>query len=102
METRSGGYNIPGGHYGDYGEKSGYTDLSDGILYDMLYDAPFIYAVEGTDGKPGQNTEARTYTGVGSPKVTLNGACAGTCWSPSAYDCEKTEQERKPMLTATM
>lgn len=83
MVTRSGGYNIPGGHYGD-----GYTDLQDGVLYDMLYDAPFIYAVEGTDGKPGKSTDARTYTGVGSPKVTLNGACAGTCWSPSAYDCE--------------
>ena len=90
METRSGGYNIPGGHYGD-----GYTDLQDGVLYDMLYDAPFIYAVEGTDGKPGKNTEARTYTGVGSPKMTLNGACAGTCWSPTAYDCEKTGTRKK-------
>lgn len=90
MVTRSGGYNIPGGHYGD-----GYTDLQDGVLYDMLYDAPFIYAVEGTDGKPGKSTDARTYTGVGSPKVTLNGACAGTCWSPSAYDCEKTGTRKK-------
>ena len=90
METRSGGYNIPGGHYGD-----GYTDLQDGVLYDMLYNAPFIYAVEGTDGKPGKNTEARTYTGVGSPKMTLNGACAGTCWSPTAYDCEKTGTRKK-------
>lgn len=90
METRSGGYNIPGGHYGD-----GYTNLQDGVLYDMLYDAPFIYAVEGTDGKPGKSTDARTYTGVGSPKVTLNGACAGTCWSPSAYDCEKTGTRKK-------
>lgn len=90
MVTRSGGYNIPGGHYGD-----GYTDLQDGVLYDMLYNAPFIYAVEGTDGKPGKNTEARTYTGVGSPKMTLNGACAGTCWSPTAYDCEKTGTRKK-------
>lgn len=90
METRSGGYNIPGGHYGD-----GYTDLQDGVLHDMLYQAPFIYAVEGTDGKPGESTDARTYTGVGSPKVTLNGACAGTCWSPTAYDCEKTGTRKK-------
>lgn len=90
MVTRSGGYNIPGGHYGD-----GYTDLQDGVLHDMLYQAPFIYAVEGTDGKPGESTDARTYTGVGSPKVTLNGACAGTCWSPSAYDCEKTGTRKK-------
>ena len=90
MVTRSGGYNIPGGHYGD-----GYTDLQDGVLHDMLYQAPFIYAVEGTDGKPGESTDARTYTGVGSPKVTLNGACAGTCWSPTAYDCEKTGTRKK-------
>lgn len=81
MVTRSGGYNIPGGHYGD-----GYTDLQDGVLYDMLYDAPFIYAVEGTDGKPGKSTDARTYTGVGSPKVTLNGACAGTCYTTQKED----------------
>ena len=90
METRSGGYNIPGGHYGD-----GYTDLQDGVLYDMLYQAPFIYAVEGTDGKPGKNTSERTYTGVGSPKMTLNGACAGTCWSPTAYECEKKGKRKK-------
>lgn len=96
MVTRSGGYNIPGGHYGD-----GYTDLQDGVLYDMLYDAPFIYAVEGTDGKPGKSTDARTYTGVGSPKVTLNGACAGTCWSPSAYDCEKTGTRKKTYPTCS-
>lgn len=81
MVTRSGGYNIPGGHYGD-----GYTDLQDGVLHDMLYQAPFIYAVEGTDGKPGESTDARTYTGVGSPKVTLNGACAGTCYTTQKED----------------
>lgn len=68
----------------------------------MLYQAPFIYAVEGTDGGAGQNTDPRSYIGVASPHMVMNGDCAGTCWSPSPYSCEKPEQERKPMLMATM
>jgi len=82
-ETKTGGYRLSSGAYGD-----GYTDINDGELYEMLYRAPFIYAVQGTKGGAGSATEGRTYVGVGSPHAVLNGACAGTCWSPRPYSCE--------------
>lgn len=88
--TKTGGYTLSGGAYGE-----GYTEIDDGVLFEMLYQAPFIYAVEGTDGGAGQNTDKRSYIGVASPHMVMNGDCAGTCWSPSPYSCEKTGKRKK-------
>lgn len=89
-ETKSGSYKLDSGAEGE-----GYTDIDDDELLEMLYGAPFIYAVEGTDGGRGENSEDRTYTGVKSPHMVMNGECKGTCWSPTPYDCEKTGTRKK-------
>lgn len=74
-DTRTGGYDLKSGHYGD-----GYTDPTDGQLRYILENAPFTWATKSTGGTSGEKVEM-DYVGIGSPHITIEGSCQGSCWT---------------------
>lgn len=91
-DTRTGGYDLKSGHYGD-----GYTDPTDGQLRYILENAPFTWATKSTDGTSGESV-TMSYVGIGSPHISIQGSCQGDCWSDHYgpwYDCIKTRKVKK-------
>lgn len=74
-DTRTGGYDLKSGHYGD-----GYTDPTDGQLRYILENAPFTWATKSTGGTSGESV-SMSYVGIGSPHITIKGSCQGDCWT---------------------
>lgn len=74
-DTRTGGYDLKSGHYGE-----GYTDPTDGQLRYILENAPFTWATKSTGGTSGEKVEM-DYVGIGSPHITIEGSCQGSCWT---------------------
>lgn len=69
IQTREGGYRLSGGFYGD-----GYTNLSDGDLWDILKNADFtLYQSSGSGGSG--TSVSRTYTGTTSPSLSRSKEC---------------------------
>lgn len=88
-DTRTGGYDLKSGHYGD-----GYTDPTDGQLRYILENAPFTWATKSTGGTSGDSV-TMSYVGIGSPHISIQGSCQGDCWSDHYgpwYDCIKTRK----------
>lgn len=69
IETREGGYKLSGGHYGD-----GYTELSDGDLWDILKNADFTLYQSSDSGADGEAVR-RDYTGATSPSLSRSKEC---------------------------
>ena len=91
-DTRTGGYDLKSGHYGD-----GYTDPTDGQLRYILENAPFTWATKSTGGTSGDSV-TMSYVGIGSPHISIQGPCQGSCWTDHWgpwYDCIKTRKVKK-------
>lgn len=91
-DTRTGGYDLKSGHYGD-----GYTDPTDGQLRYILENAPFTWATKSTGGTSGESV-TMSYVGIGSPHISIQGPCQGSCWTDHWgpwYDCIKTRKVKK-------
>lgn len=91
-DTRTGGYDLKSGHYGD-----GYTDPTDGQLRYILENAPFTWATKSTGGTSGESV-TMSYVGIGSPHISIQGSCQGSCWTDHWgpwYDCIKTRKVKK-------
>lgn len=69
IQTREGGYRLSGGFYGD-----GYTNLSDGDLWDILKNADFTLYQSSGSGGSGVSV-SRNYTGATSPSLSRSKEC---------------------------
>lgn len=66
QETRSGGYSIPGGPWGDRS-----VNPTGSQLVDLFGNTEFVYVTTSGAGGAGESV-SRTYTGIGSPHVIVN------------------------------